>query len=145
MNVTSTSRDLTGLKKIAIVGYPEFNNYALFKRKLAKLLFWYYPMVVLTRGTSPHEPPLQIKLSKNTYQIVGVDYFAEVWAWEKKFVNMRYHIEPKHKKYASARRDISLVRDCDILLVITSGDDDGTREIANLAKEMGKKTRIIRL
>lgn len=141
----STSRDMTNLKKIAIVGYREFDNYALFKKKLAKILFWHYPMVVLSRGTSPHEPPLQLKVSKNQYRIVGVDYFAEVWAWEKKFINMRYHIDPKQKKYAGPRRDISLVRDADIVLLITSGEDDGTREIANFAQEMHKKVKTIKL
>lgn len=113
--------------KVAVVGSRTFNDYELVKKTLDQL-HKIEPITLIVSGGAK-----------------GVDSFGEQWAKENNIETLIFLPDwKKFGKSAGFKRNVDIVSNAEAVIAFWDGVSHGTQHDITLAKEQGKKLKIIR-
>jgi len=112
--------------KVIVAGTRNFNDYALLKSELDKLLQPLLPVTIFSGGAP------------------GADTMAEVYATENNIPFVRFVADwGKYGKSAGPIRNAEMAEDADAIIAFWDGKSAGTKDMIKKATQRGLKTIVI--
>ena len=133
--------------RIVVCGTRTFADKSLLYKKLDELTRNLNKPVVVTGGDKPH----QKSVGRNKYLLAGADYYACMWAADRKLALKIFHADwAKHKEKAGPIRNSEMLeatikeRKPAFLIAFWNGTSKGTKDAIAKAKRLKYTVKIIR-
>ena len=122
MDETKMQKDETKLKRVAVVGGREFNDYVL----LAEELQQHVPFILVSGGAR------------------GADSLAERFANKHGLEKLIFEADwNKYGKSAGYRRNVTIVEHADLVIAFWDGKSKGTKHTIDIAEKKGVPSSIV--